>query len=195
MTFLFSFRQKWVKYQAIPILFVERVYEMRVFVTYGTYDYLLKIKEENSNDNLYLLYNSDGAALYHESNSDTIFNSAKEYEILDEKGSIAEPKFVVLNHIPVEESERATFEDRFKNRARKVENEPGCEGIRILRPTHNDPYIVATFWNSESDFKNWQSSEAYNTAHKNRNTEKGLPKTVFSGKPYVKTYHVDYTGV
>ncbi|WP_270182456.1 antibiotic biosynthesis monooxygenase family protein [Alkalihalobacillus sp. CinArs1] len=168
---------------------------MKVYVTYGTYDYLLKIKEEN-NEEMFLLVDDDGAELYHQTASQPVFKSGKEYDILDQKGNVTEPRFVVLNHIPVEESERPTFEDRFKNRAGKVENEPGCEGIRILRPVDpNDPYIVATFWRSEDDFKNWQSSEAYNTAHKHRNTDKGLPKTVFRGKPYVKTYHVDSPSV
>ncbi len=176
-------------------LIVERIDDVKVFVTYGTYDYLYKVKEENSNEQMYLLSNDEGAALYHETSSESVFKSGKEYEIMDQKGEVSKPTFVVLNHIPVEESERPTFEERFKNRAGKVENEPGCEGIRILRPIHNDPYIVATFWSNEDAFKKWQSSEAYNVAHKNRNTDKGLPKTVFRGKPYVKTYHVDDTSV
>ncbi len=194
MTILFSFCQIRVKYQAIlPDHFIERMNKMNVYVTYGTYDYLSKVKEDHDGENVKLFSNSDGAALYHETSSETFFKNAKKYELMDEKGEVTDPGFVVLNHIPVEESERAIFEDRFKNRAGKVENEPGCQGIRILRPVHNDPYIVATFWNTEKDFKNWQTSEAYQTAHKNRNTSKGLPKTIFSGKPYLKTYQVEKT--
>ncbi|WP_273852499.1 antibiotic biosynthesis monooxygenase family protein [Guptibacillus spartinae] len=164
---------------------------MNCYVTYGTYDYLSKIKEEHDEDGVMVFTNSDGAALYHETNSNTFFKHAKKYEVMDKKGDLSDPGYVVLNHIPVEESERAVFEERFKNRAGKVENEPGCEGIRILRPVSNDPYIVATFWDSEKSFKNWQTSEAYDAAHKNRHTSKGLPKTIFSGKPYLKTYQVE----
>ncbi len=164
---------------------------MNIYVTYGTYEYLTKLKEEHEKEEIMLFSNADGAALYHETSSKTFFKNAKKYELLDNKGTLKDPGFVVLNHIPVEESERAVFEDRFKNRAGKVENEPGCQGIRILRPIHNDPYIVATFWDEEKDFKNWQSSEAYGEAHKNRHTSKGLPKTIFSGKPYLKTYQVE----
>ncbi|WP_226659477.1 antibiotic biosynthesis monooxygenase family protein [Pseudalkalibacillus hwajinpoensis] len=192
MTILFSFCQIRVKYQAILLdHLIERMDMMNCYVTYGTYDYLSKIKEEHDEEGVMLFTNSDGAALYHETNSNTFFKNAKKYEVMDKKGDVINPGYVVLNHIPVEESERAVFEDRFKNRAGKVENEPGCEGIRILRPASNDPYIVATFWNNEKSFKNWQTSEAYETAHKNRHTSKGLPKTIFSGKPYLKTYQVE----
>ena len=192
MTILFSFCQIRVKYQAnIPNHFIERMGMMNSYVTYGTYDYLSKIKEEHEDESVMLFTNPDGAALYHETEGNTFFKNAKKYEVMDKKGAVQNPGFVVLNHIPVEESERAVFEDRFKNRAGKVENEQGCEGIRILRPVSNDPYIVATFWDSEKSFKNWQTSEAYETAHKNRHTSKGLPKTIFSGKPYLKTYQVE----
>lgn len=189
---MFSFYQIRVKYQAIrPDHFAERMSRMNVYVTYGTYEYLSKMKEQHGENDVMLFSNADGAALYHQTSSESFFKNAKKYDLMDEKGAVTNPGFVVLNHIPVEESERAIFEDRFKNRAGKVESEPGCQGIRILRPLHNDPYIVATFWDAEKDFKNWQTSEAYEAAHKNRNTSKGLPKTIFSGKPYLKTYQVE----
>ncbi|EBD8081378.1 antibiotic biosynthesis monooxygenase, partial [Salmonella enterica] len=84
------------------------------------------------------------------------------YEAFDTAGSWTGGGYAVLNNIPVTEDGRNDFEERFKNRARKVEDEPGFVGIRVLRPLKDDTYVVLTLWQSEDHFKNWQQSQAYN---------------------------------
>ena len=59
-----------------------------------------------------------------------------------------------------------------------------------MRPLNSDTYIILTEWSEESAFKAWQSSQAYNTAHKKRGTDEGIDKrpNIFAGPTYVKTY-------
>ncbi|WP_426333670.1 antibiotic biosynthesis monooxygenase family protein [Paenibacillus silvae] len=116
------------------------------------------------------------------------------YEAFDAAGSWTGGGFAVLNNIPVTEDGRPDFEERFKNRARKVEDEPGFVGIRVLRPLKDDTYVVLTLWQSEEHFKGWQQSQAYNHAHRNRSTSEGLTAqkpTMFPRPSFVTTYTIE----
>lgn len=96
------------------------------------------------------------------------------YEVLDAVGPLTEAGFVVMNNIPVTEEGRHEFEERFRNRARQVENEPGFTAIRVLRPMNSDTYIIMTLWKSEADFEAWQKSQAFQHAHHRRDSAEGL---------------------
>ncbi|MBH0169769.1 antibiotic biosynthesis monooxygenase family protein [Fictibacillus sp. 18YEL24] len=161
---------------------------MNIYITYGTLDYLATYQEKY--DGALLLEGDSNSALVIETDGANPFTEKHEYEVINQRGSLTGAGFVVMNHIPVSEEGRSLFEERFQNRAGLVESEPGFTGIRILRPLHQDPYIVMTLWDSHTDFTNWQQSKAYEEAHKNRGTSKALPETLFTGKSFVKEYMV-----
>ena len=74
--------------------------------------------------------------------------------------------YVVCNRIPVTAGHEEAFEDRFANRASMVDGMPGFVSFSLLRPqTEGDPYVVMTFWESETHFKNWTSSDAFKNQH------------------------------
>lgn len=112
------------------------------------------------------------------------------YEVLDAVGDINDGYYAVFNNIPVTEEGRELFESRFKNRAGKVENEPGFAAIRVLRPTNSDTYVILTLWKDEKSFTDWQQSESYGHAHAKRGTAEGIDKKpgIFPRPSYVKTY-------
>ncbi len=115
------------------------------------------------------------------------------YEVLDSGGRVG-GNYAVLNNIPVTAEGRSAFEQRFMNRARKVEEELGFVGIRVLRPLDDDTYVIMTLWEGESDFKAWQESQAYSHAHRKRNTEEGIDvqqPSIFPRPSFVKTFTVD----
>ncbi|GAA5416609.1 heme-degrading monooxygenase HmoB [Paraliobacillus ryukyuensis] len=103
--------------------------------------------------------------------------------------------YVVCNHIPVTQEGMETFEERFQNRARKVEDEPGFVAIRVCRPLNSDTYVIITFWQSEEAFTIWQQSNAYKEAHKKRRTASGIDHQrpeIFPRSSYVNKYHVHH---
>jgi heme-degrading monooxygenase HmoA len=161
---------------------------MNTYITYGTTDYLSSYQEKY--DQALLLEGDSNSCLVYETDGENPFQEKHEYEVINQRGTLSGAGFVVMNHIPVTEDGRSLFEERFQNRAGLVENEAGFKGIRVLRPLHQDPYIVMTLWESHGDYINWQQSKAYEEAHKNRGTSKGLPETLFSGKSFVKEYSV-----
>ncbi|WP_411348731.1 antibiotic biosynthesis monooxygenase family protein [Paenibacillus sp. WLX2291] len=115
------------------------------------------------------------------------------YEVLDSSGIVG-GGFAVLNHIPVTADGRSAFEQRFMNRARKVEEEPGFVGIRVLRPLDDDTYVILTLWDGEEQFKAWQESQAYSHAHRKRHTEEGIDvqqPSIFPRPSFVKTFIVE----
>ncbi|MCQ4087601.1 antibiotic biosynthesis monooxygenase [Saccharibacillus sp. JS10] len=126
---------------------------------------------------------------------DTSIDSRSAYQAIDSSGTLA-GGFAVLNNIPVSEDGRSAFEERFMNRARRVESMEGFAGIRVLRPLQGDTYIILTIWQSEDHFKKWQDSEAYNHAHQKRDTPQGITQQrpeIFARPSFVKTFHVSST--
>lgn len=165
---------------------------MNMFITFGTADYLQKVKEKHPHETMVLMSNGDNAVLIHETIEETIFNSGHHYEVLDAVGSVEQSGFAVLNNIPVTDEGRPVFEYRFSQRAGLIEKEPGFIAIRVLRPMDTNTYVILTMWDSEISFKKWQESKAYEKAHEKRGTSEGMDqqKPVFSGPSYVTTYHV-----
>lgn len=162
---------------------------MKVYITYGTADFLKTIVKKHPSENILLMQGQENAILIHETNGDTVFQAPHAYEVIDQVGEIKHPGFAVLNNIAVTQEGRPLFENRFKNRAGKVENEPGFEAIRVLRPLDSDTYVILTLWETESAFQDWQQSGSYKEAHKKRDTSAGIDTTsIFSRPSYVTTY-------
>jgi heme oxygenase (mycobilin-producing) len=98
-----------------------------------------------------------------------------------------------LNNIPVTDEGRPLFEDRFLNRPRMIENEPGFVAIRVLRPLSSNTYTILTVWENEGAFENWQKSKAYEHTHKKRGTEAGIDSAkpnIFESASYVTKYYI-----
>lgn len=169
----------------------QEVIPMNLYMTFGTVDYLEGIAERNAQENMLLMHTDESAMLIHETDGETMLKEPKRYEVLDTAGLFERAGYAVLNNIPVTEEGKPLFEQRFKERARMIENEPGFAAIRVLRPLRDDTYVILTLWEDEASFKNWQQSNAYEQAHKKRGTSDGVDqKSIFPRPSYVTTYQV-----
>ncbi|WP_349409609.1 antibiotic biosynthesis monooxygenase [Pseudalkalibacillus sp. SCS-8] len=167
---------------------------MNYHLAYGTTDYLESLMEKHKDEDgsFYLLEGAEDSVLIHKTSGESLFETANSYEAIEETGGFDGAGFIVFNNIPVSSEGRPVFEDRFKQRAGLVEHEPGCVGILILRPKDKETYIVSSMWKDERDFENWKESSSYEKAHKDRGTSEGLSQTIFTGKPYIKSYHLQH---
>lgn len=163
---------------------------MNLYITSGTADYLLRFKEKHPGETLVLMSNNDSSILVHETDGNSLFNEPRRYEIIDSAGSLNHAGFAVLNNIPVTDEGRPLFEDRFLNRPRMIENEPGFVAIRVLRPLSSNTYTILTVWENEGAFENWQKSKAYEHAHKKQGTEAGAKPNIFESASYVTKYYI-----
>lgn len=132
--------------------------------------------------------NSSAEAWYAEELDESIKSEAT-HTVINKTGALPARSFIVCNNVPVLEEKQPQFEERFLQRAGKVEKEPGFEAIRILKPIHSDVNVIITFWRDASFFEDWQNSAAYKEAHKHRNTKQGLSKSIFSRPSYVEYYN------
>lgn len=142
------------------------------------------------NARLVYLMNGEEAVILYETEGAALLPDIDVYDVLDASGDINGGYFAVFNNIPVTEEGRERFEERFNNRARKIENEPGFAAIRVLRPKNSDTYVILTLWADEQSFKNWQQSSAYGHAHAKRGTAAGIDKVqnIFPRPSFVTTY-------
>jgi heme-degrading monooxygenase HmoA len=93
---------------------------------------------------------------------------------------------VVANRIPVAPGYEQAFEDRFRGRARLVENAPGFVRQEVLRPrTDGAPYVVMTHWQDEISFRAWTESAAFHAAHAHH-----PPQEMFTGPAQLEIHEV-----
>ncbi|MET0786707.1 MAG: antibiotic biosynthesis monooxygenase [Paenisporosarcina sp.] len=163
---------------------------MNIYLTSGTPEFMLSIKEKHANEKMVVLHGEGNAVLLHETSGATVFQTPRKYEVIDSSGELSEQGYFVFNNIPVTEEGRPIFEHRFTNRLRAIEDEPGFIAIRVMRPISSDTYIILTEWTGPGSFEAWQTSQAYNKAHEKRGTDEGIDKspTIFSSSSYVTKY-------
>lgn len=83
--------------------------------------------------------------------------------------------FVIANRINVAEGWQEAFEERFRNRAGKIDRNEGFVRMEVLRPAGPDmPYVVQTVWESKAAFEAWVDSEDFRASHANP-----LPKEAY----------------
>ncbi|WP_078553458.1 antibiotic biosynthesis monooxygenase family protein [Bacillus alkalicellulosilyticus] len=155
--------------------------------------YVLFSKHVGTQKNGFVLENAENTIQVVEVQEIKEEKESEAYEVLDSVGKLKGSGFAVLNNISVTTEGRQAFERRFQQRARLIEEVPGFQAIRVLRPIQSDTYIILTVWNEEQNFSNWQSSKAYEQAHKKRHTPQGIDQQqpiIFPRPSYVTTYSV-----
>lgn len=66
---------------------------------------------------------------------------------------------VAINMLTVPEPARAELEKRFAERKHSVDDAPGFEGFKLLRPVSGgDKYFVYTQWATREDFETWRAN-------------------------------------
>ena len=76
--------------------------------------------------------------------------------------------YVVANRVFVKQQYAEEFEQRFKNRAGQINQQPGFVLMEVLKPqSEKTPYVVLTHWENEQTFQNWVGSEDFKLAHQN----------------------------
>lgn len=165
--------------------------KLNFYITYGTVDFLKKLAKQHGLENMLFMKSHDSAILFHETDGESVFHSPHRYEIIDQSGTLEHSGFTVLNNIPVTPEGRPLFETRFKNRAGKIENQPGFKALRVLRPKDSDTYIVLTLWDTEQSFQNWKNSKSFGEAHQKKESSAGINQggTIFSRPSYISSYH------
>lgn len=140
----------------------------------------------------FIAKNNEKDMFYKENIEETV-EGALQYDVLDAVGELkGQAGFIVCNNISVTDEGRPVFENRFKNRAGLIENEPGFQAIRVLRPLSNDTYVIMTMWETEQNFKDWTESRSFEHAHKKRpaQTNAEPQKSIFSRPSFVTTFQV-----
>lgn len=165
---------------------------MNVFITSGTFEFLRNIKMNNENEKLILLQNENKCLLLQETTGSTLFKEPRKYETVDGVGELKQEGYIVMNNIPVSDEGRPMFEHMFKNRAGKIEGQPGFKAIRILRPIGFETYIILTQWDNESSFNAWQTSQSFADAHskKPKKEHTSGAQKIFSGESFVTKFYL-----
>jgi heme-degrading monooxygenase HmoA len=75
--------------------------------------------------------------------------------------------FVAVNYIDCDSSYKDRFEMLFKSRAHAIDRLPGFKNMHVLKPVDNEgSYLIVSYWDSESHFKEWTRSPEFLEGHK-----------------------------
>ena len=164
---------------------------MKIYITSGTYDFLIRIKKKHPNEDILLMQNNENTVLVHETVRKTVFSMPRSFEVIESFGSLTQDaKYAVVNNFPLTEEERPLFEYRFKNSHTLLQNQPGFIALRILRPLKANMYVILSLWQNEKAYKDWQASPSYLTFFNDTKTaSKSLQ--LFSGGAYTKCYFIN----
>lgn len=76
-------------------------------------------------------------------------------------------KFVAVNYINCNPEYATRFEELFGTRAHAIDTMPGFIEMHVLRPAkEGDAYLIVSYWETETAFKDWTRSEAFIAGHK-----------------------------
>jgi len=102
--------------------------------------------------------------------------------------------FVAINYIDCKEEYKPRFEELFGTRAKAIDKMPGFRFMNVLKPqTPEAPYLIVSYWDSETHFKEWTNSPEFIEGHKRgfedirKAREEGLEAPM---KSTFKTYEV-----
>ncbi|TQS76665.1 antibiotic biosynthesis monooxygenase [Ornithinibacillus gellani] len=160
---------------------------MNVYMTGGTIDFLIKIKEKHPSLDFHFMTSGANAVAYYENATKNVFSSGRAYEALYTSGSLQDKGFVMMNNVPVADDGRTIFEDRYRDRNQVIENVPGFQAFRFLRPKKNNTYVILTQWATEQDYENWKGSHAYQQIFQDLSAK---PPAYFLERPFIATYHM-----
>lgn len=158
---------------------------MKAYMTNGTYQFLKHLIEKHPQIQFHFMNSASGSLAYYEGQGKSVFSAGREYDIIIQTGQLLEEGYVIMNNIPVTEEGMPVFENHFKERQGKVEQMPGFQAFRLLRPTSGNVYVVLTQWASKQDFDRWKNSNEFAQAHQEQIVK---PPAYFASKPFVTTY-------
>ena len=160
---------------------------MKLFITSGTFSYLLNIIKDHPDEQLILLHNNQSSLLLHETENGTFFKVPRKYNIIEQSGQLKQEGFVVMYHIPVNPEGQPVFEHAYKQHLIQIQNQPGLYAFRFLKQIGSDSYIILTQWQEENAFKAWQNSTSYISVNDLKLPQASAQK-LFTGDPFISKY-------
>lgn len=150
-------------------------------MTNGTYPFLEKLKEKQHTSPFLLLHNGVKTVAYYEDTKPTIFESSRDYHVLEKVGTLTETGFCSMSHLPVTEEGKPIFEMDFKQKVKEITLVDGVIASRILQPERGHSYILLVEWQEQKYFQKWKSTEPLPTKKKD---------SYISGEVYTETFDV-----
>ena len=161
---------------------------MKGFITFGTGEYLGKMKKTHPTEEILLLQSAENAMLYHETEKDSIFKEPKKYDLVQSNGTFPDKGFATVNNIPVTDESKPVFEYTFKNEVKRLVQQDGFVALRFLRPIKGTTFVVLTVWKNELAYAIWEKSEEHKIFQSKIADQQH--NIVYPSPAYVKEYFV-----
>lgn len=163
---------------------------MNVYFTFGTFDFLEKVKEKYTKENMLLLSSSENTCLLHETPKKSVFQVPKKFIEVVSIGDYTNAEIAVFTYIPVSKEGEPILEYLFKKNQTTMENEQGFVALRALKPKKNETYLVISFWKNAA-YQKWINAINTNDTPEDHFLNGIGQLAQYSKKPYHVIYSIN----
>ncbi len=162
---------------------------MNIYMTTGTMDFMEKIKEKHTNENILLMNGAGQTLLLHETNGASVFQTPRSYQVAGSFGQLTEPGFFAMDVVAVTDEGKPIFEHQYKHMGEKLQDMPGFIAYRLLRPLGSDTYVLISEWTDKRLYEIWHKSPG-NKLSKTMDFKDagGTALHIFTSAPYTAHY-------
>lgn len=162
---------------------------MNFYLTSGTPEYMDKIVQKYSKENMILLHGQGNSVVIHESDKKSVFATPRKFEVIDGEGAFEQRGFFAFHNVPVVDESRPLFENRIVQAIAPLKTDDSLIAYRVLRPIKSEIYMVITQWAGPASFDVWTNSASFqNTLAPLLDSSSSATQNLFNAKTYVSTY-------
>src|SRR5690625_3970075 len=100
--------------------------------------------------------NEQGVLVYYERTKKKVFSAGRNFQTLEQAGTIKQRGYVVTEHIPIQGDSKALFEKQLPSLVKDLSQAPGIIALRALKQRWRNHYVIFTQWENKSDYETWE---------------------------------------
>ncbi|AYY67044.1 signal transduction protein TRAP [Staphylococcus hominis] len=135
---------------------------MKIYTTYGTYDYLNQIRLNHSENHLFIYSTHDSSVIIEESEDKSILKHPTTYEVINEINELNNQHFYSAIFIPSSDDHVNQLEKRLSNLNLDFSQFAGFKSYRFLRPEEGTTYKIYFGFASRQTYEDFKSSDMFN---------------------------------
>ncbi|AVP37376.1 signal transduction protein TRAP [Staphylococcus felis] len=134
---------------------------MKLYTTYGTYNYLHQIQLNHTDRNLLIFSGDDQSILMEETTKETIFQQPNHYRVLSRSGELSSNDFLATISIPTTDDHKYQLEKKLESYLPILSDFKGYHSFRLLKSMKSNVYKIAFGFDSRLSYEEFKKSSSF----------------------------------
>ncbi|MBI5975796.1 antibiotic biosynthesis monooxygenase family protein [Staphylococcus canis] len=134
---------------------------MKLYSTYGTYNYLQQIQSNNKDRHL-MIFSGDGESLLiEETTQESVFQQPNRFRVMSRSGELSEEDFIAIVTIPTTEDHKYQLEKKLDNYFPNLSDFKGYHSYRLLKSMKSNIYKIIFGFDSRLNYEDFKKSSSF----------------------------------